>query len=226
MGMRGKILERQGYQLGAYLILGGLLLYGGRRLSNDAHIFAGFSALQWMAVSWLLAGVFQFWIAFFWRLELYGKHISRRLGPAGFIVFRIGFVILGAARFLMLVPVALSTRNTMDLPDYLRFFLIIVSTPGIVWAAYGALFQFGFKRATGADHFDPAYRTAALESSGIFKHMRNPMYAIVLLVLYHPGLLWQSAPGLLLAAAHHAFVWVHYFCTEKPDLTEIYKTRR
>lgn len=23
-------------------------------------------------------------------------------------------------------------------------------------------------------------------------------------------------------AAHFAFVWVHYFCTEKPDMKEIY----
>ncbi len=48
------------------------------------------------------------------------------------------------------------------------------------------------------------------------------MYTVVLLATYHPGLVWQSAQGLAAEMAPQVFVWVHYFCTEKLDLREIY----
>ena len=41
----------------------------------------------------------------------------------------------------------------------------------------------------------------------------------------HPGLFFESKLGLIAAACHHCFVWFHYFCTEKPDLREIYGDR-
>jgi protein-S-isoprenylcysteine O-methyltransferase Ste14 len=74
----------------------------------------------------------------------------------------------------------------------------------------------------GADHFDPSYRGGKLETRGIFRHVRNPGYAVGLLILYHAGLLWESALALIVAAVHHAFVWVAWFCTEQPDLRVIY----
>jgi hypothetical protein len=48
---------------------------------------------------------------------------------------------------------------------------------------------------------------------------------VVLLVLYHPGLLLHSRLGLIAAAANHVLVWTHYFCTERPDMREIYGPR-
>jgi hypothetical protein len=42
------------------------------------------------------------------------------------------------------------------------------------------------------------------------------------MVLYLPGLIWGSSAALLLAAFNHAYVWVHYFTTEKPDMGVIY----
>ncbi len=77
-------------------------------------------------------------------------------------------------------------------------------------------------RASGADHFDPAYRARGLETRGIYRYVRNPMYAVVLLLIYHPALFHHSRLGLVVAAAQHAFVWCAYFCSEKPDLKTIY----
>ena len=99
---------------------------------------------------------------------------------------------------------------------------LVITIPLSLWGLYCAAFYFGVTRASGADHFIPAYRGARLEKRGIYKYIPNVMYTVVLLAVYHPGLVWQSAQGLAAAAAHHAFVWVHYFCTEMPDLKEIY----
>ena len=51
------------------------------------------------------------------------------------------------------------------------------------------------------------------------------MYTVILLLLYHPGLFFESKLGLIAAACHHCFVWFHYVCTEKPDMGEIYGNR-
>ncbi|MDH5681321.1 MAG: phosphatidylethanolamine N-methyltransferase family protein, partial [Spirochaetota bacterium] len=75
---------------------------------------------------------------------------------------------------------------------------------------------------TGQDHFDGSYAQKGLELRGIFKYIPNSMYTVLFLALYHPGLYWDSLPGLLIALCHHIMVGAHYFCTEKPDMKEIY----
>ena len=146
-------------------------------------------------------------------------------GPAGFTIFRIGFVAFASCRLLLLIPISMATAETASVPRTLSVGLIVVTTPFILWGLYSVFAYFGANRAFGADHFDPAYRQGILEKRGIFKYIPNSMYTVVLLALYHPGLLWHSWPGLIAAGAHHALVWTHYFCTEKPDMKEIYGAR-
>ncbi len=45
---------------------------------------------------------------------------------------------------------------------------------------------------------------------------------IGLMILYLPGLLLLSQAALLLAAFNHLYIWVHYYCTEKPDMKVIF----
>jgi hypothetical protein len=130
--------------------------------------------------------------------------------------------VLGFLRFFPLIPICLATSGTLPIPPAVSFALLAVSTPLILWALYAAVVHFGYTRASGADHFDPAYRQGTFEKKGIYRYVPNAMYSVVLLILYHGGLFWFSALGCVVAAAHHAFVWVHYFCTEKPDIREIY----
>ena len=58
----------------------------------------------------------------------------------------------------------------------------------------------------------------------VFKYQAYhlPGYVLPGAVLYHPPLVWRSRLGLIMIVAHHAFVWCHYFFTEKPDMKEIY----
>ena len=56
----------------------------------------------------------------------------------------------------------------------------------------------------------------------IFKYIPNAMDTVAFLLFCHPALFWRSELGLILILAHPAFVWCHYFCTEKPYLQEIY----
>lgn len=217
-----RILHRQGYHLLGYVILGALLWLAVRRFSDDVGFFVGVSTVQWLLLSWFVAGLFQGWVALFWRLELYGSHVSAVFGRRSFTVHRVGFVLLGSLRLLAVIPISLSSTHTIQFPFFAHLLLIVATTPFILWGLWSVLFHFGVNRAFGQDHFAAEYRSRTLEQRGIFRYVRNSMYTVVLLALYHPGLLLESRLGLVAAAAHHALVWVHYYCTELPDMREIY----
>lgn len=213
----GKPFERQGYHLVVWLVLGGLLVHAADGV--EAELW-GLRASSWLALSWICAGLHQGWTAVFWRLALHGS--SAWVRERGFLPFRIGFVAFASVRMLALIPIALATPNTFEVPRALSFGLVVVTTPPILWGLWSVFRWFGITRTFGADHFDPEYRGGQLEQRGIFKYVSNPMYAVILLAIYHPALLVHSRLGLVAAAAHHAFVWTHYLCTERPDLREIY----
>lgn len=215
-------LERQGYHLLAFILLGGLLLYTTHVYPDGKVLIGSMSTSQWIWFSWVFAGIFHLWITFFWRMELYGNKISAWLGKAGFPLYRAGYVVFGLLWLLPVIPISFSSRDTASVPAWFSVPFLAVTIPLTLWGLHNATVYFGITRASGADHFDAAYRNAPLEKRGIYKYIPNVMYTVVLLALYHPGLVVQSAQGLIAAAAHHAFVWVHYFCTERPDMREIY----
>lgn len=217
-----RILKNQGYHLLLYVVIGALLYVAVVQFPEGGRRIWGLTAGEMIGLSWIFAALHQGWIVFFWRLELYFGKIRTLFGPAGFTIFRIGFVTFAGMRLLLLIPISLATADTASLPRALSLGLIVATTPLILWALYSVHTYFSVNRAFGADHFDPAYRGGTLERRGIFKYIPNAMYTVILLVLYHPGLLWDSGPGLIAAAGHHALVWTHYFCTEKPDMREIY----
>lgn len=217
-----RIFKYQGYHLLLYVVIGAVLYFATMQFPDGHRKIWGLSTRELILLSWIFAALHQGWIVFFWRTELYLGKISAWFGRRGFLIFRIGFVTFAFCRLLLLIPISLSSAQTASIPRGASVALIVVTTPFILWGMYSVLVYFGVTRAFGADHFDPAYRNATLERRGIFKYIPNSMYTVVLLLLYHPGLFWHSGPGLVAAAAHHALVWVHYFCTEKPDLGEIY----
>jgi hypothetical protein len=217
-----QILQYQGYHLLAFFLLTGLLYCTAWAYPDGETRIVKLSTSQWIWFSWIFAGIFQYWVAFFWRLELYGGRISAWMGSVGFPFYRIGYIVFGLLRLLPLIPIAMTSRNTVSVPVWISLPFLVVTIPLSLWDLYCATVYFGVTRASGADHFNPAYRSANLEKRGIYKYIPDVIYTVVLLAMYHPGLVWQSAQGLITAAVHHAFVWVHYFCTEKPDMREIY----
>jgi hypothetical protein len=217
-----RVFKHQGYHLLLYVAIGTVLYALVVQLPEGDRRIWGLSAREMIGLSWIFAGLHQGWIVFFWRMEFHFGKIGAWFGRAGFTIFRIGFVTFALGRLLLLIPISLATAGTASIPRALSVALIAVTTPFILWGLYSVFAYFGANRAFGADHFDPAYRGGTLEKRGIFRYIPNSMYTVVLLLLYHPGLFWDSGPGLIAAAAHHAFVWTHYFCTEKPDMREIY----
>ncbi len=217
-----KLFKYQGYHLLAYIILGLFLLFICSETEESKKTIWRMTANQWVLFSWIFAGIFQAWIFIFWRLELYYGKIKKWFGNSGFPVFRAGFVLLGSLRLLPIIPISVLTGNTIEINNWISYALILITTPLILWCMYSVTFYFGINRLFGADHFYSKYREGTLEKRGIFKYLPNSIYTVMLLIFYHPGLFFHSSLGLLTALIHHIFVWVHFFCAEKPDMKEIY----
>lgn len=77
-------------------------------------------------------------------------------------------------------------------------------------------------RASGADHFDRKYREMPLVRKGIFRFTSNGMYLYAFLLFWAIAVGFNSAAGVVVAAFSHAYVWIHFFATEKPDMKYFY----
>jgi len=81
---------------------------------------------------------------------------------------------------------------------------------------------FGWQRALGGDHFRQKYREMPIVNQGIFRYSSNGMYTFAFLAFWAIALLTGSTAALAAALFQHAYIWVHWYCTEEPDMRVIY----
>ncbi|MBI5503672.1 MAG: hypothetical protein HY899_02650 [Deltaproteobacteria bacterium] len=185
--------------------------------------FLGLSTAAWLVGAIAVPILHQFYVWLVWRSELHHAWISRAFGrEAGFRYYAVGFAILFALRLLTIIALALANRNSLDVdPTAARVLALGLSIPTL-YLFYSVVRYFGVARAFGIDHFDARYRSVPFVREGIFRFGNNGMYVFGFLVLWLPGLLWLSKAALLAALFNHLYIWVHYYCTELPDIRKIY----
>ena len=61
-----------------------------------------------------------------------------------------------------------------------------------------------------------------LVTRGAFAWTPNAMYTFGFLGLWAIALFARSHAGLVAALFQHAYIWVHYVCTEQPDMARLY----
>jgi protein-S-isoprenylcysteine O-methyltransferase Ste14 len=91
-----------------------------------------------------------------------------------------------------------------------------------VWGLYSTLRYFTLRRAFGGDHFREEIRALPKVTGGVFTYTDNGMYGVVFLGLWGFALLFGSWNALVVALFQHAYIWVHMYCTEAPDLRRMY----
>jgi len=208
-----------------YLLLAVLL--AGVVAVADADVLAGqFLGLptgDWLVIAIAVPILHQFYVWLAWRSELHHAWISRTFGrPAGFRYYAVGFAILFVSRLLTIIALALANRNSLHLSPALARVLAFGLLLPVLYLSYSVVRFFGVERALGIDHFDARYRTVPLVNAGIFRFTDNGMYMCGFLALWIPSLLWRSRAALLAALFNHLYIWVHYYCTELPDMRQIY----
>jgi hypothetical protein len=192
----------------------------GEALSGEA---LGISTQAWLVIGFAIGMAHQVYVWVLWRGELCWSIVTRQLGSErGFLLYRIGFFILILSRLVPAFALAYADFGSWYAPNYLTNIVALLIFLPVGYTLFCVGKYFGFARASGADHFDPEYRTKPFVRKGIFKYIPNAMYALALLLFFVFAVATGSKAMLALAAFYYVFIWVHYFCTERPDMEVIY----
>ena len=218
-----KIFEGQFLHLIALLILFGGIFAAGRMRGFYTGSLWGISTGTWLFLLIADTVVHQVYVWFCWRVELHGGLLTKWFGHRAFRVYAVGFAILISLRPVLMILLSWSNRGTIPLPPTITVSLAGIMAIPALYLLYSVKKYFGFLRAFGLDHFDPGYRTRALIKKGIFRFTENGMYYFGLLGLWIPALLFSSIAGIVGALFSHLYIWVHFFCTERPDMETIYR---
>ena len=223
---RDSIYEKQGLHL--LLLLALLVLVGWFSRSEGllGGSCLGVSAATWFWLSILFPVLHQVWVWICWRMELHHQWLSQGLGTTGFKLYSAGFALLSFARLYTLTATAIANQGSLEVDQGLLNVLALLLAIPTFYTFYSVGRYFSYKRALGIDHFDPSYRTKPFVRQGIFRFTRNGMYTFGLMIVWIPGLIWASKAALVSAAFSHLYIWVHYFCTELPDMRRIYGAAR
>lgn len=218
-----KIFKNQGWHFISLVIL--LFLISKTVQSNPDFLigeFAGKPTEFWLKWAIAIPVLHQIYVWICWRLELHYKGLSKFLGKNAFLIYVVGFFVLILSRPIFLIFLGESNAHSFSLNPTLKYALIVLFLIPSLWTLYSVKKYFGMFRAAGQDHFDPEISKLPFVKKGIFKYTNNAMYTFAFLILYAIGLWYESLAVLLGAAFNHVYIWVHYYCTELPDIQEIY----
>ncbi len=216
------IFEKQFlHLLGLGILLYFLSLVGGVEgfWEGDA---LGISTLTWFSLAVGNAIVHQVYVWFCWRTQLHIKLLTRLLGKAAFRFYAAAFAVLIVLRPVLITILAIANRDTVQAnPLYMKITALVLLIPA-AYLGYSIARYFSFVRAFGIDHFDESYRSMPLVRQGIFRFTPNAMYLFGFALLWAPAVYYSSITALFFALFSHLYIWIHYFCTEKPDMVRIY----
>lgn len=178
-----------------------------------------FPVAFWSAIASPVVHQVFVWLA--WRFELRSSATTKSIGFGAYLVL---FFLLFGSRFVFLLALAWMDRGSLKFQIFPQTVVItILFLPGI-YTMYSVKRYFGLIRAAGADHFDPTYRNIPLVKKGIFRFTRNGMYVYAFLLFWAIAVGFNSVAALTLAAFSHAYIWVHFYATEKPDMDYLYSS--
>ena len=194
----------------ALAVLLGLAWVAWRWLGQPAPV------LFWLAMAVPIAHQLFVWTV--WRRRL----LNSPSGSIDFGLYLVLFFLLFGGRFVSIAALGWADRGSLGLSREVAIAsMFLLSAPGL-YAGYSVARYFGMKRAAGGDHFDVRYREMPLVKEGIFRYTNNGMYWFAFLLFWAIAVGFDSAAALVVAAFSHAYIWVHFHATEKPDMRYLY----
>ena len=176
----------------------------------------------WMAIVLAVFHQVLVWLVF--RGQLGWAIFARWFGQKDLLVWGYMFLPLLVLRPVLLLGLAISDRRSLGIPPITGWILASALLLPALYTFWSVGKYFGLVRALGGDHFRVQYRTVPLERRGAFRWSKNAMYVFGFLGLWSIALVADSRAALVLAAFEHAYVWAHYFATERVDMELMYVT--
>lgn len=189
---------------------------------DETTTWLGLSAETWFWLHALLVVVHQVLVAVVFRAQLGWQVLTRLFGGADMVVWGVIFMPFLVARPVAVLAVGFADPGSLALPAWITVVLGLALLVPSGYAMYSVARYFGIARALGGDHFRERYRQMPLVREGAFRWTDNVMYGFVLLGLWPIALFAGSHAALAAALFQHAYIWVHYYATEKPDMDLLY----
>ncbi len=206
-----------------HVMIAALLTAGTYWLLRDSTgRFLGFGVMNWAAGTIAVTLVHQIIVAVVFRLQLHLGLMTRLFGKHALKVWGAVFLPFLFGRPLALLCAGVADMGSLEGNRVLQLLGGVLLLLPAGWAAHSVLKYFGIGRALGGDHFFDRYANMPLVKKGAFGYSSNAMYSFVFLGLWGIGLLCGSWNALVLALFQHAYIWVHMYCTEGPDMEIIY----
>jgi hypothetical protein len=190
----------------------------------DGSTWLGIPDTTWFYLVILIVVIHQILGWFVFRTQLVFSLFSRLFGRYDMIVWGAIFFPLLLLRPLLTLALGLADFGSLASPRSLQIILGVVLLIPAIYTGWSIERYFGVPRALGGDHFRQNYREMPLVREGAFKYSSNAMYAFAFLLFWAIAFLTGSQAALAVALFQHAYIWVHMYCTEDPDMRVIYES--
>ena len=191
-------------------------------LRDNGGSFLGVSTLTWSYITIAIGLIHQSIVAVVFRLQLHFDIMVRLFGNNALKIWAIIFLPFLGARPLLLILVGISDYGSLGGDRTLQLVAGALLVLTIPWGMHSVLKYFTINRALGGDHFYDEYLNMPKVNQGAFKYSPNAMYAFIFSGLWGIALLFGSWNAIVLALFYHAYIWVHMYCTEDPDMQILY----
>ncbi|WP_292022825.1 methyltransferase [Maritimibacter sp. UBA3975] len=188
----------------------------------DAPRLLGLTGTGWATLSIALALTHQVVVALGFRLQLHRALFTRLFGARDLAIWTAIFMPLLAARPITLILTGWADTVPITGLRWLEIPLGLALLAPAIWGMHSTLVHFTLRRAVGGDHFREEIRALPPVRGGVFDHTDNGMYGVVFLGFWGIALLFGSWNALVVAAFQHAYIWVHMYATEAPDMRRLY----
>lgn len=218
----GDIIEGQGQHIGILV----LMLAGCAWFLQDFQgqgRFLWMNSLTWAWISIWLAVTHQVMVALVFRLQLHRRLMTRVFEERDLWVWGVMFFPLLLARPVTVLIVAVLDRGSMGIEPWVGAMLGLCLLLPSVYTMYCVKKYFSFERALGGDHFYDLYREMPIVRDGAFGWSQNAMYTFGFLGLWAFAIGLGSWQALIVAGFQHAYIWVHMYTVEGPDMRHLYQ---
>jgi hypothetical protein len=194
---------------------------GGATLGDGS--FLGLSDTLWLLIAVAVPVVHQWLVAVVWRTQLAWRVMTRVFGRNDLAVWTAVFMPLLVCRPLAVLGLGIADAGSLGMPLLLAVLLSIGLGVPAVYTMGSIGRYFGVLRAVGGDHFREHYRALPLIRAGAFEWSDNAMYTFAFMGLWAIAFATQSWAALTVCLFQHAYIWVHFFVTEQPDMELLYE---
>jgi protein-S-isoprenylcysteine O-methyltransferase Ste14 len=190
--------------------------------SLDGSTWRGIPDYTWFWAAIAVPIVHQLVVGLVFRAQLVFSLFTKLFGKYDMVVWGAIFLPFLLLRPITSVGLGLADSGTLGGPRELQIVVGLLLLIPVVYTLWSVARYFGLARALGGDHFRQKYRDMPRVTEGAYRYSSNAMYAFAFLLFWAIALLTGSRAALASALFQHAYIWVHMFCTEDPDMRVIY----